>query len=223
MLLTKMYSTEKDIVVLGINKIINNYKGFSIIDYFERVFLEHKNFLIQEFNNNLIFISTKSFQQNHRILGKTIRKYINDLIELEGIDCILCIGGESYIYGMINKKIVKIYHYTNSVYIYRDCEYNNKFYRKEIENNYIEYNSKDLKIISEIKICLINLSSLTKNLFVILNKNNDDKIIIISCHHEDFWKKIKNLTNYIIKKRKYFVCERLRYFITVNIFVKKIN
>ena len=71
-------------------------------------------------------------------------------------------------------------------------------------------------------VCLINLSKLSKGLLNILNKNNYEKIIIISCHHDDFWNKINILKNYIIKNRRYFICEKLKYFITVSVFIKKL-
>ena len=219
MYLTKMQVTNIKMVILSIlNNIKNDYKGFSITDCFDRVYLYEKDYLPQEFNNKIVFISGNSFQQNHRILSKSIRKFVNSLIENEIL--LLCIGGESYIYGITNKYIKKIYHYTNSRYIYNDCEYNNKFYKKDLENNHIDYNDDKLIIVSDINVCLINLSNLTKNLINKLDKNNYKKIIIISCHHEDFWKKIKNFKNYKLKKRKYFICDKIRYFITVNIFYK---
>lgn len=214
-----METTNKKIAVLSIiNKINNNYEGFSITDCFDRVYLYKKDFIPQYFNDKIIFISAKSFQQNHIILSKLIRNYTINLIKSEKE--ILCIGGESYIYGLCNDKTEIIYHYTNNINIYKDCEYNNKFYRKEIKNNYIDYNNKNLAIIPNIRVCLINLSTLTRNLINILNNNIYEKIIIISCHHDDFWKKIKNLTNYKLNKREYFICYILGYFITVNIFIK---
>ena len=103
-------------------------------------------------------------------VSKSIRKFVNSLIENEIL--LLCIGGESYIYGITNKYIKKIYHYTNSRYIYNDCEYNNKFYKKDLENNHIDYNDDKLIIVSDINVCLINLSNLTKNLINKLDKNN---------------------------------------------------
>ena len=97
MYLTKMETTNKKIAVLSIiNKINNNYEGFSITDCFDRVYLYKKDFIPQYFNDKIIFISAKSFQQNHIILSKLIRNYTINLIKSEKE--ILCIGGESYKY-----------------------------------------------------------------------------------------------------------------------------
>jgi hypothetical protein len=44
-------------------------------------------------------------------------------------------------------------------------------------------------------------------------------LIIINCNQKDFWKKRKLLSNYRLVKRKKFICWKIGYFITINIFV----
>ena len=223
MYLVKLYLTNIHIAVLDIQKSTPIYYNRLIIsDCYGRIYKNLEKNIPQKFNNNLVFISANSFQQNHIILGKLLRKYIFEIIIKNKISEILCIGGESYLYGLTYDKIKIIYHYTNNIHIYNDCNNNNKFYKKNIVNNLIDYNDKNLNLIynPNIKFCLLNLSNLSINLLKKINNNKYDNIIIISCHHEDFWKKIKLLTNYKIKKREHFICEKLKYFLTVNIFIK---
>lgn len=181
------------------------------IDCFNRIYDYDKLYIPQLFNNNYIFISMNSFQQNHYKLRNEIRKYVLTLINENNISCI---GGESYIYGLL--KCQNINHYTNSEYIYNDCHFNNKFYKKNINNNLINYNKNIFIELTDI--CIINISNLTNNIINAVTKFN--KIIIISCHHDNFWKKRKILNNFTLN-RKYFICNKLNYFITVNIFIKK--
>jgi len=209
-MLTKLYLTNPNIAIYPLSE-IKNYDGFAIIDCFNRIYRDHRSFLPQIFNNNQVFISSNSFQQNHIVLSRRIRKYASKFLG----ESIIAIGGESYLYGITLCK--NIIHYTNSKYIYEDCQFNNKFYRKNIENNLIDYNINNIS--DKYNYCLVNLSSLPKNLIEKLNKNLYFKIIIISCNHEDFWKKIKYLSNYKLKIRKKFICWKIGYFLTVNIFV----
>ena len=196
-------------------KYIDNNGNKQCIDCFDRIHTHNKKFIPQIFNSNYIFISIDSFQQNHIILGVYIRRYVDSLINNKEITCI---GGESYIYGLI--KCDKIYHYTNNKSIYDDCEYNNKFYKKNIINNIItNYNDFNYDIYTNI--CLINISKLTLSLLTSLINQNINKIIIINCNHKDFWNKIKILLiNYKLIRKK-FICYKLKYFITVNVFIKK--
>ena len=55
----------------------------------------------------------------------------------------------------------------------------------------------------------------------VLNNSNINKLIIINCHHNDFWKKIQKLNNYSLIQREKFICYGMNYFITVNIFIRK--
>lgn len=164
------------------------------------------------FNDNVVFISKWSFLQNKN-LCKNIRKYVINLLNTENL---VCIGGEAYLIGLVSN-ITEITNYTNSKFIYDDCNFNNKFYRKIIVNELIDYNTIDR--ISDGKILLVNLARLNSNLMKIINKNTFTKIVIISCHHDDFWKKIKLLTNYSLIVRKKFITDVN--FITVNIFIRK--
>ena len=109
-------------------------------------------------NNNYFFISLNSFQQHPKI-RYPIRNYINSIInDLE--NSIVCIGGESYLFGLANK-YKYIIHYTNSKYIYDDANFNNSFYKKKLENYHINYNS-----FSYIKICFY--LSLDSSIFALL-------------------------------------------------------
>jgi hypothetical protein len=191
-----------------------NYKGFIISNYFGKIYTEYDNFIPQMFISHIVYISAKSFQQNNLILGNNIRKYVYNIINNKSYQNITCIGGESYIYGLISN-IMTIYHYTNNMNIYKDCEYNTTI-DHNIYNTMIDYN----KIINLIKtdLCIINCSNLNKNLIQVINKTKYDKLVIINCHHVDFWKKIKLLSNYKLIKREQFICNYLKYFITVNIF-----
>lgn len=200
------------------------------------------------FDNNIIYVSPNSFQQNHKYLSKKIRKYVLDILETSQNTKILCIGGESYMYALSSDKTKYIFHMTNSEYIHDDLIYNtrkniyfNYNLNKEIYNSLVDYSSLDLsKTFYEYSnlninnsnihrknssqyydIAILNLSKLHKNIINQLNSLNIKKIIIINCHHDDFWKKIKNLTNYTLLSRIKFICDKLSYFITVNVLIKK--
>ena len=191
--------------------------GLVIVDYFGNIHTNDKNYIPQLFNNHMIYISSKSFQQNNAILSIQIRKYVANLIK--NYNNLVCIGGESYMYGLTNPSTKNIYHYTNNINIYNDCSYNSKNRKINISNNIVNYNKDfDLK---DNSYCIINISKLVNNLITLINNNNYKQIIIISCHHDDFWNKIKLLTNYKLVSRKKFICYTLNYFITVNIFTKK--
>jgi hypothetical protein len=168
------------------------------------------------FNNEIVYISQKSFNQN-KIISKELRRYVKD--NLEETFTLVCIGGESYLFGLTTTSIKNVVNYTNSVYIYNDANFNNYFYRKIKINKIIDYNKiSEISEINEIsKILIINLARLNTNLMKIINKNIYKKIIIINCHHNDFWKKIKLLSNYKLISREKFLTDIN--FITVNIFI----
>ena len=189
----------------------NNFKGDIIIDAFINIKTNKCKFICQYFNSHFVFISYDSFQQNHKILSQQIRKYVSNLIKCNSL---ICIGGESYLYALTNN-VKNIYHITNSLSIFYDCEFNKQFYNVKISNNLVNYNL--CYINSNIKNAIINLSSLNTNLLNIINDLNLNKIIIINCHHDDFWNKIKILSKFKIISRKKFICYYLKYFITVTI------
>lgn len=164
------------------------------------------------FNNKHVFVSDNSFKQKEDV-AKEIRKYVNESIKFDNI---ISIGGEAYIFGLTNNKIKNIINYTNSKNIYNDVGFNNSFYGKIKENHLIDYNK-----CTEIKtsdLLIINLAKLNQNLMKIINSNDYKEIIIINCHHDDFWKKIKLLNRYKLISRKQFTTSHM--FITVNIFIK---
>lgn len=164
---------------------------------------------MEKFNDEYVFISKKSFKQNH-IIKKELRfnvlKYIN-------FNKLICIGGESYLFGLTNNLVDNIIHYTNSIHIYNDANKNNKIYRKNFKNNFINYNI--FKEIVSGDILIINIAKLNINLLNIINKRFYKKIIIINCHHTEFWKRIKLLKNYKLVIRKQYISNL--YFVTVNV------
>ncbi len=186
-----------------------NIKG---LDY--RGNFRKDNYIPMIFNNNIVFISYTSFQQNNKILSIQIRKLVQELLNVN--DNVICIGGESYIYPMLNPNIKNIVAYTNNISIYNDMIFNDKIYHKNFLKKNINYNKLDYLISGNILI--INLSKLDANLCSLINKNYYKKIIIINCHYKDFWKKIKLLSNYELKIRKQFYCFKQGVFISVNLF-----
>jgi hypothetical protein len=189
----------------GIHILMKKIKGNKILDYRWRTRIDEKN-IPQYFIDKIVFISYNSFQQTNSKLLNKIRRYVKNNIRTEYINAI---GGESYLYS--EKNIF----YTNSEEILKDYNYNG--YKK---GKLIDYNNiKELEIKNDDTI--INLAKLNINILNIINKSISDRIIIINCHHKDFWKKIKYLTNYKLIKRKLFIDEKLHYFISVNIFIRK--
>jgi hypothetical protein len=166
------------------------------------------------------FMSKHSFKQNIMI-RKELRNYvnwiiyknINNLIEhYKYIPTVTCIGGESYIYGMFNN-FYNMNHYTNSKYIYSDLLENNNLYKKKIDNYLIDYSTyKDIK---NADILILNLAKLNLNLLKQCNNRFYKYIIIINCHHIEFWNRIKHLNNYKLISRKQFIVTN--YFVTVSV------
>lgn len=164
---------------------------------------------IENFNNVNVFISKLSFKQN-KLIKKNLRF---DVLEYINYNDLVCIGGESYLFGLTNNNVTSITHYTNSIHIYNDSDKNNKIYRKKLKNNMINYNI--FKNIISGDILIINIAKLNINLLNTINKRFYKKIIIINCHHTEFWKRIKLLSNYKLKSRKQYISNL--YFVTVNI------
>lgn len=191
-------------------------KGTIIMGSNLKIYYGKINFIPQLFNNFHVFISSESFQQNNLKLGILIRKYVSNQIKLLNTTKILCIGGESYLYGL-TCNISQILHLTNSSYIHSDCDFNSKFYSSNILNCLVDYN-KIKTIDDNYLISLINLPNLNHNLMKEINKSKLETLIIINCHHKDFWKKIKLLSKFKIISRKQLICKQLKYFITVSVF-----
>lgn len=198
---------------------INNYRGFIMCDSDDKIITDpNTKYIHQKFNGSDVFISAQSFQQNNQVIGNHVRKYVARLVGK--LNQITCVGGESYLYGL-TCLIPNIYAYTNSQSIYDDIKYNSKFSNGNCiySVDLCDYNK--INQIEPSPVCLINLSKLNENLMRVINKAGFDRIIIISCHHEDFWKKIKFLSKYKIKSRKQFVAYSLGYFLTVSILFKQ--
>jgi hypothetical protein len=161
------------------------------------------------FNNESVFISENSFKQNSQI-ATHLRKYVDTQINYNNISAI---GGESYLYGLTNKQVTHINHYSNSESIISDASVNNKFYKKKLYNSLINYNTFDK--IKHADLLIVNLAKLNINLLNQINKRYYKQIIIINCHHEEFWKRLRLLSNYKLSSRKQFITDS--YFITVNV------
>jgi hypothetical protein len=185
--------------------LMENINGNKILDYKWRTRIDEK-YIPQYFINKIVFISYNSFQQSNYYILNKIRKYVKNNITTSFINAI---GGESYLY--FNNNIF----YTNSKSIIDDYFYNGN------KNGYlIDYNKvKKLNLTNDNTI--INLSKLHINLLKLINNSISDKLIIINCHHKDFWNKIKYLTNYKLIKRKLIVDNKIKYFISINIFIRK--
>jgi hypothetical protein len=181
-------------------------QGNKILDYRWRT-RKDKKFIPQIFNNNIVFQSFDSFQQNNSTLGKYIRFYVLTNIRTTMINAI---GGESYLYSI--DKSSKFY--TNSKSIHQDSLYN-----QYNDANFIDYNIDKINILPFDTV--INLTRLNINIMKQINNSSSNRLIIINCHHQDFWKKIKLLTNYKLIIRKKFIDYRSNYFITVNVFIRK--
>lgn len=186
----------------------NNFRGNIALDYRNRIRINNSliPFIL---NNKIIFKYLDTFQQNNSYLSNKIRKYVFLNID----NNIMCIGGESYIYGIECDNFI---YYSNCEKLCFESDYNsnsNSIYIKD----YNKLDKKQFKIIYPTVI--INLSKLNKELLLLLNSLKIHKIIIINCHHKDFWKKIKYLDKFKLINRKKFICKE--YFITVNIFYKK--
>ena len=198
----------------------STFEGLIIRNNFGNIYSDNQPFIPHEFNGEIVFISAKSFIQNNYRLGNSIRKYVNQY--LCNVSSIVCFGGESYLYALTNNKIKHICHYTNNHSIFTDFNYNIKFITKRFSNIFndrINYNK--LFFVPNYECCILNLSKLNVHIIKQINKTNFNKIIIINCHHDDFWKKIKGLSNYKLIIREKFICNDLKYFITVNVFYRK--
>lgn len=197
----------KSSTLFNLHPLMDTIPGNKILDYQNRTRLD-ENYIPQYFiNNRVVFQSFPSFQQNNLILSKQIRKYVSQSITTQGINSI---GGESYLYDITNDGNF----YTNASSIIKDAKYNGYS-----NCHLLDYN-KDNIFLSHLD-TVINLSKLNKNLLLQINKSISNRLIIINCHHQDFWKKSVLLTNYKLFSRKQFTDFTSGYFITVSIFLRK--
>lgn len=179
--------------------------GNKILDYRLRTRIDN-NPIPQEFNNTIAFISFNSFQQNNKKLSQRVRRYVQNTITTKQITAI---GGESYFYSPSRN----CNFFTNSKSILNDFTFNNFLGGKLIDYNKdaLDLNCNDT---------VINLATLNANVIDQVNNSLSNKIVIINCHHKDFWKKQKRLTNYKLQSRKKFIDWDCHYFITVSVFVR---
>ena len=170
--------------------------------------------IVINLKKNVFFISNESFIQN-KLISKNLRNDIMELLyTIKNTQSITCIGGESYIFALCNNSTKYIYHYTNSKYITNDLNFNNVRYRKNIDNNIINYNT--FTNIKNANILIINMAKLNINILKVINTRFYKYIIIINCHHSEFWERKKYLSNYKLIQRKQYITNSN--FITVNLF-----
>ena len=190
----------------NLHPLMENVKGNKILDYRLRTRTDEK-YIPQQFNGRIIFQSFTSFQQNSKILGKQIRRFVENQIKTDTINAI---GGESYLYD--KTKSCKLYTDTKS--IISDSIFNG--YKN---SNYMDYNKDSIELLPFDSV--LNLSTLNIHLMKQINNSSSNRLIIINCNHKDFWKKIKILSNYKLFIRKKFIDYKIGYFITVNVLVRK--
>ena len=208
----------------------NNHIGDITIDYNNKIRTNKHNLIPFLLCNHIIFKYIDTFQQNNKLLANNIRKQVVYLSQ--DFDNITCIGGESFIYPILlqnnnnnNNNNNKYNFYSNSNKLVLEAIHNFNIY---FRNNNIHNNCKIINYNNNIEIhnnLIINLDCLNTNLLkYINNKNNINNIIIINCKPNDFWKKIKLLHKYKLKKRyKFYVLNSTysqSYFITVNLLQK---
>ena len=162
------------------------------------------------FCNKIIFKYYCTFQQNNKLLSNKIRKTVLSLCN--NITELTCIGGESLIYPIL-LNLTYYNFYSDSIKLVDESLFNSTIYKIKNNSTVINYN-----ICNNINCCenlILNLNILNYNLLKIINIKNIKNIIIINCNHKDFWKKMKYLTNFKIKKRYKFISKN--YFITVTL------
>ena len=149
--------------------------------------------------------SFTSFQQNSYIIAKKLRRKVLSLIKTDTINAI---GGESYLYSYNSN------YYTNSQGCYNDAKFNKTKCVHLIDYNEYKFNILPIDTV-------INLSKLNVNIMKQLNLSVSNRLIIINCHHKDYWKKIKLLDNYKLINRYKFIDYTLKFFVTLWLFEKE--
>jgi len=187
-----------------LHPLLKKINGNKILDYRNRTRIDN-NPIPQWFNKKIVFQSYNSFQQNSYAISKRLRRKVLSLIKTDSINAI---GGESYLYSDNSN------YYTNSESCYNDAKYNKTKYIYHIDYNEYKFNILPIDTV-------INLSSLNVNIMKQINLSVSNRLIIINCHHKDFWKKIKLLDNYKLINRSKFIDYKLKFFVTVNVFIRK--
>jgi len=196
-----------------IHPLIRNFDKLVMLNYRDRARISEIIPIL--FEGKIIFVNINSFIQNNKKLGSIIRKTV---IENISGGSITCIGGESFYYSLF-RKFDKVSFYTNNELIYNDAIFNSKLYGIEVKSSVVDYNK--VTEINSSNTLIINLSKLPLNLIQVINKTKFHNIIIISCKHSDFWKKIVKLTNYKLILRNKLIDTDIKYFITINRLILK--
>jgi len=186
-----------------------------ILDYRLRCRLNDKSVPIK-FLDKIFVVSKNSFIQNNKNISRKIRKYVSELLS-EFSGSILGLGGETYMYLSILENNSKKNFITNNESIYNDSIFNNL--SRNYETDLVNY--EKVEILKTFEIAVVNLSNLNSFLMKQLNYCVRGHIIIISCNHNDFWKKTKLLTKFKLKSRKRIIDNTIGYFITVNLLSRK--
>ena len=186
-----------------------------ILDYRLRCRLNDKSVPIK-FLDKIFVVSKNSFIQNNTNISRKIRKNVSVLLS-EFSGSILGLGGETYMYLSLLENNSKKNFITNNESIYNDSIFNNL--SRNYETDLVNYEKVD--ILKTFEIAVVNLSNLNSFLMKQLNYCVRGHIIIISCNHNDFWKKTKLLTKFKLKSRKRIIDNTIGYFITVNLLSRK--
>lgn len=200
--------------ILLIDKIQDNMEGYLIIKYKNDIIKLYNYYLNKFYSHNKIKIlhneiniikNIDSFDQNNWIVGKKLRSYVINQINLINkydtpINSILGIGGEYYLYWVFFPHIKNLIGISNHQTIIDDATLNIPW-----SLNYL-VNYNDLTTypnLLETDLVLINLFQINSNVIKYLRNINFKKIIIISCSLPDNKLKLLN-ENFQIKKIKYF-------------------
>jgi len=150
-----------------------------------------------------IWKSIESFHQNNSMIADKIYKTINYLLKFNRNNLWIGIGGE-FMYYFINnlsnffqpEKYIAV---TNSESIKEDAVFNNTFYSMNLDINKINYEKiKEYPIITNKALVIIQVANITITLINYLLNNKDiiDEIIFITCHIDNYNKRIVPLYYY---------------------------
>lgn len=169
------------------------------------------------FDSRIVFTTLKSFIQNNSSISKSIIRMMKCYFSQIDLNNPLCIGGCSYLYLLFSNSNVTFW--TNSASIYQDAICNSKCYSMYLNCHLVNYH--DNLIINDYDIVIINLNKLHRNICQTINNSNTKYLIIISCDHQDFWKKRTLLFKYKIIDRQQIICDRMYYFVSVTYLIHK--
>ena len=153
--------------------------------------------------NYYIWKSIDSFHQNNLLISDKIYQTINYILKFNSNNLWVGIGGE-FMYYFINNlsnsfqpsKYIAI---TNSENIKNDAVFNNSFYNFNLDINKINYDKlKEYPLITQKALVIVQVANITITLinYLLNNKDNIDEIIFITCHIDNYNKRIIPLYYY---------------------------